>query len=194
LTFTPIVGVLTVTVTGSVTSAQLEAGAFATSYIPTAASQVTRAVDSAVMTGTNFSSWFNDVEGTFYAQAESFGTAAARFITSANDNSNNNRIVQFITPTTANGTVTTGGAAQASMNVTGTGTAKTALAYAADNFAFARNATLVTDSAGTVPVGLVRMQIGASVAAATNPLNGHIARIAFYPRRLANTELTAITN
>jgi hypothetical protein len=46
--------------------AQLEAGAFPTSYIPTVASQVTRSADAASMTGTNFSSWFNRNQGTIF--------------------------------------------------------------------------------------------------------------------------------
>ena len=45
---------------------QTEAGAFPTSYIQTVASQVTRAADAASMTGTNFSSWYNQGEGTLY--------------------------------------------------------------------------------------------------------------------------------
>jgi hypothetical protein len=46
--------------------AQLEAGAFPTSYIKTEASQVTRSADSASMTGTNFSEWYRQDEGTVY--------------------------------------------------------------------------------------------------------------------------------
>jgi hypothetical protein len=45
---------------------QLEQGAFPTSYIPTTASTVTRSVDNAEMIGTNFSSWYNQSEGTFF--------------------------------------------------------------------------------------------------------------------------------
>jgi len=48
--------------------AQLEVNAVASSYIPTVAAAVTRAADYAQMTGTNFSSWFDLGEGTFYTE------------------------------------------------------------------------------------------------------------------------------
>jgi hypothetical protein len=50
--------------------AQLEAGAFPTSYIKTEASQVTRSADSASMTGANFSDWYRQDEGTLYTEAK----------------------------------------------------------------------------------------------------------------------------
>jgi hypothetical protein len=46
--------------------AQAELGTFSTSYIPTGASEVTRAQDFATISGTNFSSWFNNQQGTVY--------------------------------------------------------------------------------------------------------------------------------
>lgn len=49
--------------------AQLEAGAFPTSYIPTEASAVTRNADVASVSGTNFSDFFNDAAGTFFIQS-----------------------------------------------------------------------------------------------------------------------------
>ena len=49
-----------------VAGAQAELGAFATSYIPTIASAVTRGGDFASITGPNFSSWYNNpIQGTF---------------------------------------------------------------------------------------------------------------------------------
>ena len=41
---------------------------FASSYIPTSASQVTRAADNASMIGNNFARWYNQTEGTLFAQ------------------------------------------------------------------------------------------------------------------------------
>ena len=46
--------------------AQLEAGAFATSYIPSVASTVSRNPDNAFISGTNFSNWYNEPEGTIF--------------------------------------------------------------------------------------------------------------------------------
>jgi len=63
--FTPSAGALTLTVTGTVQFAQLELGAFATSYIPTTTTSLTRNADAVSMTGTNFSSWYNQSEGAF---------------------------------------------------------------------------------------------------------------------------------
>jgi hypothetical protein len=48
---------------------QVEAGSFPTSYIKTTGSQVTRSVDNASMTGTNFSDWYNAQKSTLYLEA-----------------------------------------------------------------------------------------------------------------------------
>ena len=68
LIFTPTVGVLVLTVSGSVTNAQLEESSFPTSYIPTVASTVTRAADVVSIAGANFSSVFDVTGGTIVAE------------------------------------------------------------------------------------------------------------------------------
>jgi hypothetical protein len=64
LTFTPTAGSLILTVTGTVTNAQLELGSYATSYIPTVASTVTRNAD--VISKTGISSLIGQTEGTIF--------------------------------------------------------------------------------------------------------------------------------
>ena len=51
--------------------AQLEAGAFATSYIPTVASTVTRSADVATITGQNFAQWYAGAQGTYFFEGNS---------------------------------------------------------------------------------------------------------------------------
>ncbi len=48
-----------------IAGAQVEEGTFATSYIPTTAFALTRGGDFSSMTGPNFSSWYNPIQGTF---------------------------------------------------------------------------------------------------------------------------------
>jgi len=66
LTFTPTAGSLILTVTGTVTNAQLEAGSNATSYIPTTTATVTRNAD--VISKTGISSLIGQTEGTIFVE------------------------------------------------------------------------------------------------------------------------------
>jgi hypothetical protein len=179
--------------------AQLEAGAFATSYIQTVASQVTRSADLASMTGTNFSSWYNQGEGTFYAQ---FRPAAADFggnknIFLASDGTTSN-FVGLRYPSTGTQTAlasTTSAVVQANV-VTGTmvaGTSyKLAGAYRANDFAVSRNAgTVGTDTSGTIPV-VTQAEIGMLAGAAFGTQT--ISKIAYYPLRVTNAQLQALTS
>ena len=72
--------------------AQLEIGSFVTSFIPTSGSTVTRAQDTAKITGTNFTDFYNQTEGTAFVNAlmpnpkGNSGIPAYAFKTSANSN------------------------------------------------------------------------------------------------------------
>jgi hypothetical protein len=171
--------------------AQLEAGAFATSYIPTVASQVTRAADSASMIGNNFARWFNQTEGTTFVNAVA-GTAS--YALTISDGTNNNYIVggRYASSGTA-AVIAAGGALQANFG-TGVLAGKVGLGYKVNDFAVSTNGgTVATDTSGLVPV-VNQMRLGAGVGVGDTVLNGTISRIAYYPRRLANTELTALTS
>jgi hypothetical protein len=172
--------------------AQLEAGAFPTSYIPTVASSVTRNADAASMTGVNFSSWYRADEGTIFTEIRPVALAATSGVT-INDNSTSNRIRVTTNSVTDQTLVTTGGTSQATLDG-GTPVAninmKLASTFKVNDFALSLNAgTVATDTAGTVPV-VNQLQIGAET---TTVGNLTLKKVAFYPKRLTNSELQSLT-
>ena len=197
--FTPTAGALTLTVTGTVQYAQLEAGAFATSYIPTTAAALTRNADVATMTGTNFSDWYNQTEGTFAVQASATNTSGSPRYVGASDGTVGNRIVLLTNSNTqTQNIVSLSGSTQANILCPTTDTrvaTKVCLAYKVNDFAASTNAgTVVTDTAGAIPT-TTTLYIGAleNGTTATNMLNGHVKNIRYYPMRLLNAELQAFS-
>jgi hypothetical protein len=181
--------------------AQLETGAFATSYIPTVASQVTRNADVATMTGTNFSDWFNATEGTFvsYSVSNSASTASTRLGIAVSDGTSANRMVTVIgSATQTRSIVTASSSLQADLYSTVTSVnntqLKTALGYKTDNFLSNANAgTTQSDTLGTVPT-VTTAYLGASEAGTnTFMLNGTIQKIFYYPQCLTSAEVQAFT-
>jgi hypothetical protein len=176
--------------------AQVEAGAFATSYIPTVAATVTRSADIATMTGTNFSSWYNQSEGTLLSQSSNFSKASFPVVVALNDATLSNRINHISSTTTANRvSVTTGGVTQAEFAFTNyaSGSIVTeALAIKSNDFAGCVNAdTVQTDASGTLPT-VSQLQLGVQ-AGGLSSLNGHLRSITYYPQRLPNATLQALT-
>ena len=170
--------------------AQLEVGAFPTSYIPTTTAAATRAADVAVMTGANFSNWYRQDEGTVYAEGGSVGNAGSLF--AASDGSFNNFIAHlFQFGTTSRSWVYQGGVAQALISNNASGAIKHALSYATDDIRHSVNGAAVVLDASAVTPSVNQLSIGSRVTA--NNLNGHIRRISYFPRRLSDAELQGIT-
>jgi len=180
--------------------AQIEEGAFATSYIPTVAATVTRAADVASVTGTNFSSWYNQTEGTVFAEYKRLVNASGRIFT-FNDTTSTEQIritASLSTNIRPDWQVIDGGSVVA--NVLGAvevavgATGKTAGTYKLNDFQQATNSTLGTaDTAGTLPT-LTVLNIGANETGSGSMLNGTIKRITYWPVRLANPTLQSITS
>jgi hypothetical protein len=179
--------------------AQLEAGAFPTSYIQTVASQVTRAADAASMTGTNFSSWYNQAEGSFFAEWTLGQDTTAVCVYQADGGSNSNliRLRYAVGGTSNDSAVIVETVSQAALSATTqqtlNSTYKNAMAYRVNDFArSADGAAVITDNFGTLPT-LTRFNIGTNSSAAEQ-LNGHIRKIAYYPIRCTNAQLVALTS
>jgi len=176
--------------------AQLEAGSFATSYIPTVASTVTRAADIAVMTGTNFSSWYNQNEGTMVASwaTTSVVVPNALGVFGVSDATANGRaqIRRSNTANDANFIVVNGGVVQYNGTITASsGINTSALAYKVNDFIGANNGTLgAADTSGTLPTP-TQAEIG--FGQGLTYLNGHIRTFTFYPSRLSNAQLQALS-
>jgi hypothetical protein len=177
----------------------LEAGAFPTSYIPTTTATVTRAADVASVTGSSFSSFYNQTEGTMFADAKVTTVPPATSLSSVfalSDGTTSNRIAAYKRANADTSTrldVQTSGSSVAFINAGTFGLSNlTASCYRLDDFAFSLNGlTPGTDTLGAIPT-VSRLNIG-SYADATFQLNGTIKRLTYWPVRLGNNVLQQIT-
>jgi hypothetical protein len=178
--------------------AQLEAGAFATSYIPTVASTVTRNADIATMTGTNFSTWFNAAAGTFIADFDVGGvdTSTRRKVWNGSD-AGNQRLALRAFDVTINYPIAAIGTGSTVISLNGTALAantvtRIAVAYGANSALSQNGASPATDATAN-SVLVTSLGIGHDQVAIGQYLNGHIRAIAYYNTRLPNTQLQTLT-
>jgi hypothetical protein len=178
--------------------AQLEAGSFATSYIPTVASQVTRAADNASMLGDNFATWYNQTQGTLVIQATPNAVPADVRFASLDDGTSTNRIMIWGSSSSSavRYEVISGGANQVALVSSGTliskSTFKAAATYALNDFAFSVNGgAVLTDNVGVLPVVVKALAIGGSSTAVFG--SNLIRSISYYPVALP-TSIQSITS
>ena len=173
---------------------QLEQGAFATSYIPTTTAAATRAADSAVVTP--ISSFYNQSEGTLFAEGVTTSTEGNASLASFAAASNSNQRFQLRIRGGALAVVAGGvtSIASATSDPASGAITRRIGAAATDNFAACINGGSVeTDSSGGMP-SVAQLNLGILIPEnTTQRLNGHIRRIAYYPRRLSNTLLQQLT-
>jgi hypothetical protein len=167
--------------------AQLEAGAFPTSYIPTTTATVTRAADVASITGSNFSSWYNQSAGSWFVNHDGGNTFALTVGTDANNR-------YYLSENSAAGSgylMKTLGVNQFSFS-TGIFT-KGAISYGANYANIATNGTLQTAATSVSPPVSNSLKIGMGI---NNDFQGTgtISCLAFYPVRLPDAQLQALTS
>jgi hypothetical protein len=197
LTFTPSAGSLTLTLSGTATRAQLESGAYATSYIPTTSIAGTRAAD--VCTTSVLNPWFNAEAGTLFVEYLLPWTApvsdghSRRIVDINGGDDYESHMAAFVSDTGARGAFSYAGSVQQSGlynlgAMTTNVVQKQAYAFSENDIAaIASGGPLETDTSAELSTALTTLRIGP----AYQP-NGYIRKVKFYPRRLSDNELRAL--
>ena len=177
--------------------AQLETGAFPTSYIPTTGTALTRSADMATISGSNFSSWYNPNETTLYIESPDFpnygnlANAAFVYISDVNVGAISvNDGIKFGTssPSTNNRIfVTEAGVTYA--GTPGVQASKFAIAVATNDFNFVSDGTSKgTATSVVMPTGMDRLAISSY-----GPGYAHLSRLTYFPERLPDSSLQTMT-
>lgn len=172
--------------------AQFEVGAFATSYIPTTTASLTRNADVVSVTGANFSSWWQATTGGMSVRARQNTITGTRPWAYMSDGTADNIIALrgsdanpelYIKATTDQAQIDAG-------TLAATTTYSLVGAWNTNDCAAAiSGGAAVTDTSVTVPT-VDRMLIGSD---GTNYLNGWAEKIAFWPQRITNAEVSAFS-
>jgi hypothetical protein len=176
---------------------QLEQGAFATSPILTSTAAVTRSADVASITGSAFSSWYRQDEGTVFADINTAPVAnIAQAVFDLSEGAGSERIFQrrntggFVVTAITDNSVVQGDFG--SVSIPASGRARSVLTYRLNDFEAAVNGSSSgTDTSATVPT-IDRIHIGQNFASG-QIVNGTIRRLAFWGQRLPNNVLQQIT-
>jgi hypothetical protein len=175
--------------------AQVEdAASFPTSYIPTTSSIVTRAVDIAQITGDNFSSWYNQSEGTVFSDAKiTFNDAnVSQFPSVYLTNNFPNRLWSLLVLSTTNA-ITIG--ADAFSNNFGTGVSSPQTFKVAQAISNTTSTYSASKDGGAVITGSVSAVADQTLIRIGSETGGTklIKRLSYYSRRLTDSELETLT-
>lgn len=170
--------------------AQIEAGAFATSYIATAGSQVTRSTDDAAFTGANFSSWYNSSEGTFFLNTARLRSTGYGYIMADLNNTNTAALCAYISNpnwSLLQENVTVNGP---NLGVAYNTTTEDKVAY---SYTVGGRAVSIT-ARNYVPSTLSRAVAPLTRASIAYQACLTIKKLAYYPARVTDAQLQALTS
>jgi hypothetical protein len=178
--------------------AQLEAGSFATSYIPTTASSLTRSADVCTITAADFNRFYNSTSGTLLSEASISNLIGSNRGIVQIDSGTNLSVMRHVYGLPEGGFRSliraSGDTATELSTVLGAASTiqKRIIAYEETGFASVTNGGAVATATRTMPTGLNAMRIG-NLTDSSFYLSGHIAAIRFYKKRLPNAKLVALT-
>lgn len=173
--------------------AQLEAGAFSTSYIPTTTATATRNADVVTITGTNFSDFWQASRGSALVRARpSIVSGIGPFIQFDDTTSNNIITLRGNTTNPELYIKSTTDQAQIDAGTIAAGTSyRLAGAWAENNCAANLNGGApVLDTVATIPA-VTQARFGSD---GTNYLNGHLEGVEYYEDRVLNSTLQVISS
>lgn len=197
LTFTPSAGSLTCTPSGDVRNVQFEAGAFPTSYIPTEASAATRAADAPYLSGTI--PGFDPDRGTLIVSYDYPSDRVSNMVPLSLDAGTQTNSIALASSVagTDRFLVQAGGVGvfNSGFSPFTTGTRKTSgIAFGAGRISTSSEGrAAVTVTGVAMPVGLNRITLGHSGYFGQSRSNGHIARLAYYPVPVIDSQLQRLT-
>ena len=183
---------------------QVEEGSFATSFIPTYGSTVTRGADIAKITGTNFSDFYNQTEGTVFSSHQQYSGQSdtqntyVYQIANATSSSVAFRLLDknnyYSNPARLTATQWSNDVALQKPDATNGERIRTAFACKVNDAAVSFDgATVLTDTSLDMNSGQIEMSIGGFTQSPQAFLNGHIQQISYYPKRLPNAQLQGLT-
>ena len=206
---------------------QIEANSYDTSYIPTTSSTatrgrdfvnsgssttrsadnstsstVTRNADDAIISGSEFSSFYNLTEGSFFVNGgpKQIDSSSAQVLFSADSGSDTHRtqVHVGISTSAVKLRVENGGVLQVNTTISGTTVAgnndsKISARYGTNDFRIDCQNLNGIDTSGTPSTSLTQFNIGSRYSPAQDHLNGHIKRLTYWTNKLSDSQLERIT-
>ena len=174
---------------------QIEQGSYATSYIPTNGTAITRAAETA--NGSGDAATFNDSEGVLMAEIAALANDGTYRQISINDSSTNNRITLDFTNTDnqIRSFISFNGTSQALMvgSTIATNQSKAAVSYKSNDFSLWLNGFKVdTDTNGSVPTGLNNLNFDNGGGA--NDFYGKTREVQYFDSALTDAQLETLTS
>lgn len=163
------------------------------SHIPTTTAAVIKSADVPVISGSNFTPWWNATEGSISLRADQSSIVGVSPLAHFSDATANEIIALRGNVANPELYIVDGGVSQAQIDA-GTITAQSQYGLSAgwklnDCAASKDGAAAVTDTSVTLPT-VSQLSLGSDGA---NYLNGHLGRVTYYPKRLSNSQLQELS-